>query len=289
MDYRLVLTAALGNLDDASVAAAASVIGTGPHWLAPGTACEFRTLDLTILKPVRQALGHAPVDVNIVPATGRRKRLLLADMDSTIINCECIDEIADFAGVKAQISAITERAMRGEIEFESALRERVTLLKGLPETTLGDVFEQRVRLNPGAKILVATMSQNESVTALVSGGFTFFTSRVADAAGFASSRANELIIQDGKLAGTVREPILGREAKRQALIELATANGIDLGDTMAIGDGANDLAMIRESGLGIAYRAKPVVAEAAHARLDHSDLSAALYLQGYRETDLVLA
>ncbi len=288
MHYMLVLTAALGRLDERSVAAVSAVMGTSPHWLSPGTACEFRTIDLTIIQRVRQALGAAPVDANIVPATGRRKRLLLADMDSTIINCECIDEIADFAGVKPQISAITERAMRGEIEFESALRERVALLKGLPETTLNKVYETRVQLNPGAKTLVATMTGAGATTALVSGGFTFFTARVAEAAGFAHHRANELGITDGKLNGTVREPILGREAKRQTLRDLANQNGIALSDTMAIGDGANDLDMIRESGLGIAYRAKPVVAQSAHARLDHSDLSAALYLQGYRETELIL-
>ena len=289
MDYRLVLTAARGALDDVSVASTSAVMGTTPHWLSPGTACEFRTLDLTIIQRVHQALGSAPVDANIVPATGRRKRLLLADMDSTIISCECIDEIADFAGVKPQISAITERAMRGEIEFESALRERVALLKGLPESTLGKVYETRVQLNPGAKILVATMTKAGATAALVSGGFTYFTSRVAEAAGFAQHRANELGLANGKLDGTVREPILGREAKRQTLRDIANQSGIALSDTMAIGDGANDLDMIRESGLGIAYRAKPVVAQAAHARLNHSDLSAALYLQGYRETELVLA
>jgi phosphoserine phosphatase len=209
-------------------------------------------------------------------------------MDSTIINVECIDEIADFAGIKPQIAAITERAMRGEIEFESALKERVGLLKGLPESTLGRVFDSRIRLNPGARILVTTMANEGATTALVTGGFTYFTARVADAAGFATNRANILEIENGKLTGTVREPILGREAKRQSLLELARKAGITPGDTMAIGDGANDLDMIRESGLGIAYRAKPVVAEAAHARLDHADLSAALYLQGYKETELVL-
>ncbi len=288
MDYMLVLTAAQGRLDDASVASAASITGTTPHWLSPGTACEFRTLDLTVIQRVRQSMGSAQVDVNIVSATGRRKRLLLADMDSTIIGCECIDEIADFAGLKPQIAAITERAMRGEIEFESALRERVALLTGFPAATLEKVYETRVRLNPGAKILVATMTKAEATTVLVSGGFTFFTARVAEAVGFAQHHANELVVAGGKLTGEVREPILGREAKRQALRDLANRNGISLADTMAIGDGANDLDMIRESGLGIAYRAKPLVAQAAHARLDHSDLSAALYLQGYRETELVL-
>lgn len=289
MNYMLVLTAALGALDDRSVAAIAAYTGTAPHWLAPGTACEFRVNGPEVAQDIRGLLKSAPIDANIVSTLNRRKRLLLADMDSTIINCECIDEIADFAGVKPQISAITERAMRGEIEFESALRERVALLKGLPESTLAKVYETRVQLNPGAKILVRTMAKAHAATALVSGGFTYFTNRVAEAAGFATNRANELGIENGKLNGTVREPILGREAKRQALIELAEQARISLSDTMAIGDGANDLAMIKESGLGIAYRAKPLVAEAAHARLDHSDLSAALYLQGYRETELVLS
>jgi phosphoserine phosphatase len=288
MNYTLVLTAALGALDDASVTAAAAIAGASPHWLEPGTACEFRIQGPAILEPVRAALARAPVDANVVPLERRRKRLLIADMDSTIIGCECIDEIADFAGIKPQIAAITERSMRGEIPFESALRERVALLKGLPEATLAQVYRERVRLNDGARILVRTMAANEAVTALISGGFTFFTSRVAEAAGFATEQANDLTIENGKLAGTVREPILGREAKREALHRLARENNIDLKDTLAIGDGANDLAMIGDAGLGIAYRAKPVVAAAAHARLDHSDLSAALYLQGYRETELVL-
>jgi phosphoserine phosphatase len=288
MNYTLVLTAALGALDDASVKATAAIAGTSPHWLAPGTACEFRIAGPAILEPVRTALAHAPIDANVVPVDHRRKRLLIADMDSTIIGCECIDEIADFAGIKPQIAAITERSMRGEIPFEAALRERVALLKGLPEATLAQVYKDRVRLNDGARILVRTMAAHDAVTALISGGFTFFTSRVADAAGFATEQANDLTIENGKLAGTVREPILGREAKREALHRLARENKIDLKDTLAIGDGANDLAMIGDAGLGIAYRAKPVVAAAAHARLDHSDLSAALYLQGYRETELVL-
>ena len=284
----LVLTAALGRLDDASVKTVSAMTDTSPHWLSPGTACEFRVSDHEIISRIRASLINHPVDANIVPNLNRRKKLLVADMDSTIINCECIDEIADFAGIKSQIAAITERAMRGEIEFESALKERVGLLKGLPEETLDKVYQSRIRLNDGAKILVKTMVANGAMTALVSGGFTYFTSRVADAAGFAINRANSLGIERGKLTGTVAEPILGREAKRQSLIELAVKSAIQMSETLAIGDGANDLAMIKESGLGIAYRAKPVVAEAAHARLDHADLSAALYLQGYAETELVL-
>ena len=288
MNHTLVLTAALGALHDDAVTAASKIASGTPHWLSPGTACEFRDADPAVLAAVRTALGGHKVDANVIPIAHRRKRLLIADMDSTIIGCECIDEIADFAGIKPQIAAVTERSMRGEIPFESALRERVALLKGLPEGTLGRVFKERVRLNDGARILVRTMSEAGAKTALISGGFTIFTSRVADAAGFATHRANELGIEDGKLSGTVGEPILGREAKLQALIALAHEGGIDIKETLAIGDGANDLGMITAAGLGIAYRAKPIVAEAAHARLDHSDLSAALYLQGFRETELVL-
>ncbi|MEQ1867943.1 MAG: phosphoserine phosphatase SerB [Micropepsaceae bacterium] len=271
MNHTLVLTAALGELHDDAVTVAAKVLDGTPHWLSPGTACDFPVIEPAVVASVRTALAGHNVDANVVPNTYRRKRLLIADMDSTIIGCECIDEIADYAGVKPQIAAITERAMRGEIPFESALRERVALLKGLPEKTLARVYAERVRLNDGARILVRTMSEAGAKTALVSGGFTFFTSRVADAAGFATNKANELDIEDGKLSGTVREPILGREAKLRSLVALA-----------------HDLGMITAAGLGIADRAKPVVAEVAHARLDHSDLSAALYLQGYRETELVL-
>jgi phosphoserine phosphatase len=288
MNHTLVLTAALGKLEDEAVIAASKLTGAAPHWLSPGTACEFAVADPAIVKAARTALAGQAVDANVVPLPYRRKRLLIADMDSTVIGCECIDEIADYAGVKPQIAAITERAMKGEIPFEGALRERVALLKGLPEATLERVFAERVRLNDGARILVRTMHNAGAVTALISGGFTFFTARVAEAAGFASNRANVLCVENGKLAGTVREPILGREAKLQALVALAHENGIDLKETLAIGDGANDLGMITAAGLGIAYRAKPIVADAADARFDHSDLSAALYLQGFRETELVL-
>lgn len=288
MNYKLVLTAALGKLEDAHVKAAAAAVQAVPHWLSPGTACELTIADPRLADGARSALAEAPVDVNVVLAAHRRKRLLIADMDSTIIGCECIDEIADFAGIKPQIAAITERSMRGEIPFESALRERVALLKGLPESTLERVFIERVRLNKGARILVQTMAKHGAVTALISGGFTFFTARVAEAAGFGVHQANELIVTNGALAGNVREPILGREAKRDALLRLAREHGIAREDTLAIGDGANDLGMIGEAGLGVAYRAKPVVAAAAHARLDHSDLTAALYLQGFRDTELVM-
>ncbi len=236
---------------------------------------------------VAQDFEGAPVDWCVQPAEGRRKRLLVADMDSTIINVECLDELADYAGLKAEIAEITERAMRGELEFEGALRERVGKLKGLATTALQQAYDERVRLNPGARTLVRTMAANGARCVLVSGGFTFFTSRVAEAAGFHANRANTLNEADGRLSGTVGEPILGREAKLAALREEAAGLGVDLAATLAIGDGANDLAMIKASGLGVAYRAKPVVAAEAHCKVDHADLTAVLYFQGYAADALV--
>ncbi len=228
------------------------------------------------------AIGDKPVDFAIQPALNRRKRLLIADMDSTIINVECLDELADFAGVKDQVSEITERAMRGELAFEGALRERVGMLKGLATTALQTCFDERVRLNPGAETLVKTMAAHGALCALVSGGFTFFTSRVAQAAGFHLNRANTLIEADDVLTGEVGDPILGKEAKLAALNEETAALGLTPADALAVGDGANDLAMIEAAGLGVAYRAKPIVAARAHAKVDHADLTALLYFQGYR-------
>ena len=235
-----------------------------------------------VRRTARDAIGEAPVDICVQPALHRRKRLLIADMDSTVIGCECLDELADFAGVKAEVSAITERAMRGEIGFEGALRERVAMLKGLPLTALQQCYDERVRLNPGARTLVATMAAHGARCVLVSGGFEFFTRRVAAAAGFHADRANRLIEADGVLSGAVGKPILGREAKLAALNEEIAALGIDRAETLAVGDGANDLAMIGAAGLGVAYRAKPLVAAEADARVDHADLTALLYFQGYR-------
>jgi phosphoserine phosphatase len=235
------------------------------------------------------ALAGLPIDVCVQPWEGRKKALLIADMDSTIIGQECLDELADFAGRKAEVSAITERAMRGELQFEGALRERVAMLKGLPLKALQACYEERVTLNPGAAVLVRTMAASGARCALVSGGFTFFTSRVAKAAGFHTQRANTLIEDGGALAGLVGEPILGREAKLAALNEEAAGLGVDLSQTLAIGDGANDLAMIEAAGLGIAYRAKPVVAAQADARVDHANLTALLYFQGYKAEDFALA
>lgn len=232
-----------------------------------------------------QALLGRSVDVCVQPVENRRKRMLVADMDSTIIGCECIDELADFAGVKAEVAEITERAMRGELAFEGALRERVGKLKGLKLELLQACYDDRVKLNPGAETLVKTMAANGARCVLVSGGFTFFTTRVARVAGFHANRANTLTEDGVVLTGTVGEPILGREAKLTALKEEATALGLTPADALAIGDGANDLAMIEAAGLGVAYRAKPIVAEQAHARVDHADLTALLYFQGYRFED----
>ena len=217
----------------------------------------------------------------VQPIATRRKRLFVADMDSTMIGQECIDELADYVGLKAHVAAITERAMRGEIAFEPALRERVALLKGLPVAIVEEVIAKRITLTPGARTLVATMRANGARTCLVSGGFTLFTGRIAAMIGFDEHRGNVLSIEDGKLAGRVEEPILGRDAKLAALIELRDRLGLSPQDTLAAGDGANDIPMIEAAGLGVAYRAKPKVADAAHARIDRGDLTALLYLQGY--------
>jgi phosphoserine phosphatase len=251
------------------------------RWLSDG-----RAFDLPFSEDLRDAARGIDGDVNVVSTANRRKMLLVADMDSTIIGCECLDELADQAGLKPRIAAITERAMRGEIAFEPALRERVGLLKGLALAALEYTHAQRVRLDPGARALVATMRRHGARALLVSGGFTFFTARVAADAGFDDHQANVLLDDGAVLTGMVREPILGREAKRAALENEASRLGLALADTLAVGDGANDLDMIRIAGLGVAYHAKPVVAEAAPARIDRSDLTALLYLQGYRDDEI---
>ncbi len=230
---------------------------------------------------VDAALASLPVDVCVQPFEGRRKALFIADMDSTIIGCECLDELADFAGVKDRVAAITERAMAGEIAFDAALRERVAMLKGLSVSVLAQCYEERVQLNPGARTLVRTMAAAGVHCFLVSGGFDAFTGPVAQAAGFAGHQANRFIVDNGVLTGEVAEPILGREAKREALQLHAAHFGLGFDQALAVGDGANDLGMIEAAGLGIAYRAKPVVAARADARVDHADLTALLYFQGY--------
>jgi phosphoserine phosphatase len=208
-------------------------------------------------------------------------------MDSTMIGQECVDELADFAGFKAQVAAITERAMRGEIEFEPALRERVALLKGLPVGVVDEVLKTRITLTPGGRELVATMRAHGAYTCLISGGFTVFANVIAGMIGFQENRANKLLVQDGKLTGEVAEPILGRAAKLATLVELLESFDLDDIDTLAVGDGANDLAMIQHAGLGVAYHAKPAVAATAAARIDHGDLTALLYAQGYRRDEFL--
>ena len=274
-------------------ASASGVVWREPHWLSPGEACElpFEAADEAAARAIREEVGlrwrDAPIDVCVVPAAGRRKGLLVADMDSTIIQQECIDEMADMLGLKPRIAAITERAMRGELPFEAALTERLALLAGLAESDLQRVFDERVTLMPGARTLIATMRAAGALTALVSGGFSFFTSRVAAAVGFDVDRANTLEVVTGRLTGRVVGPILGREAKLAALEHYRDARGLAGAATMAVGDGANDLAMIKAAGLGVAYRAKPVVAAEAHAGITHGDLTALLFLQGYARAEFI--
>lgn len=292
VDTALLLTAAAGNLTEIDVARVQNVMPRGSvhstDWLARGAACDvIGSFPPDALALARQALAGKPIDVNRLPVSDSQKKLLVADMDSTIITCECIDEVADFIGRKPEVAAITERAMRGELVFEDALRERVALLKGMPMRTLERVFADRVKLTPGARSLVQTMKQAGATTALVSGGFSFFTERVAQMAGFDTHQANTLMVEDGILTGKVREPIFGRASKLDFLKRLAQDRNLVLDQTVAIGDGANDLDMIKAAGLGVAFRAKPVVAEAADAQINHADLTALLYLQGFFEDEIV--
>ncbi|RYE77525.1 MAG: phosphoserine phosphatase SerB [Hyphomicrobiales bacterium] len=244
---------------------------------------DARKLEATL----REALGGAPVDIIVQPAATRRKRLFLADMDSTMIGQECIDELAAYVGLKEKVSDITERAMRGELEFEPALRERVGLLKGIALNVVDEIIEKSITLTPGGSALVRTMRAHGGYTALVSGGFTVFTGPISATIGFDEHRSNILLSEDALLSGRVAEPILGKQAKLDTLVELRTRFGLPDAATLAVGDGANDLAMLGEAGLGVAYRAKPAVAAAADARLDHADLTALLYAQGYRGDEIV--
>jgi phosphoserine phosphatase len=259
-------------------------------WLAEAEACDLALPEIIpdgIAKHVAAKFDDRGIDAVLQTTEHRRKRLLVADMDSTIITVECLDELADAVGLKPKIAAITERAMRGEIAFEGALIERVGLLKGLPESELARVMESRVQLTSGAKTLVQTMTRHGARCVLVSGGFTYFTAHVAQLAGFQHSQGNTLDIEDGKLTGRVVPPILGQDAKLEALTNEAHALGISLDATMAAGDGANDLKMLKAAGLGIAFHAKPKVAAEASAVIAHNDLTALLYLQGYRKTEFV--
>ncbi|WP_323007109.1 phosphoserine phosphatase SerB [Pseudorhodobacter sp.] len=257
-------------------------------WLNPAIAAEFpleaKPANLWDAWAGMQALG---IDLIVQPSANRRKRLLLADMDSTMIQQECIDELAAEAGVGKQVAGITTRAMNGELDFNDALRERVALLKGLPATVIGQVLKTRITLMPGGPALLATMKANGAYAALVSGGFTDFTRHIAAQLGFDENRANTLHIDNGQLTGTVAEPILGREAKVQALNDIAAQMGIAPSDVIAVGDGANDLGMLGLAGMGVALHAKPSVAAQCDIRINHGDLTALLYLQGYAVSDFV--
>jgi phosphoserine phosphatase len=281
---------ALGPAEIAAARGALAEVGRppdGPDWLAPGIACDLAT-DAppgTAGPAVAAALAGLPIDLCAQLVVGRRKRLLVADMDSTIVTGESLDELADLAGRKAEIAAITRRAMNGEIDFATALRERVAMLAGLPVAAL-DATLERLVLMPGARTLVRTMRAHGAYAALVSGGFRHFTRAVAARCGFDEDLSNELELTNGHLAGRVAEPILGREAKRAALERLAAARGLPLSAALGVGDGANDLPMLLAAGLGVAYRAKPAVAAAVRCRVDHGDLTALLYFQGYRRSEL---
>jgi phosphoserine phosphatase len=295
MDYLLLLIASAGSraIDD-GVLAALSRLGCAGHLrlgedavealLRDGglTPAETRSLE----ERTRALLERRPVDVAIVPARHRRKRLLLADMDSTFIAQECIDELAIAAGVGDRVKAITARAMKGELDFATSLRERLELMAGLEASVIGELLA-RTRFTAGGATLVATMRRHGAYTALISGGFTDFTAHVAGRLGFDEHRANRLVIADGRLTGLAHEPVHGRSAKTAALADLTRRLNLEPRDTLAVGDGANDIGMLENAGLGVAFRAKPAVREAAHVRIDHGDLTALLYLQGYRQEEFV--
>lgn len=257
-------------------------------WLDPGVAAEFALeampANLWEVWDGFQAMG---IDLAVQPAVGRKKRMLIADMDSTMIQQECIDELADEAGVGPYVAGITARAMNGELEFDAALRARVGLLRGLEEAVIARVIRDRITLMPGGPALVATMRGNGGYAALVSGGFTAFTGAIAGVLGFDENRANTLLVEDGRLTGAVAEPILGRAAKVQALEEISARLGISPADAVAVGDGANDLGMLGLAGMGVALHAKPSVQAECAVRVNHGDLSALLYLQGYRREEFL--
>ena len=276
-------------LDRATVESLRNAWGGGDaRWLEPGVAAEFAVAEMPANRwEVWESLQALRVDLVVQPAEGRKKRLLIADMDSTMIEQECIDELADEAGVGVHVAGITARAMNGELEFEDALRERVGLLAGLPEAVIARVIRDRITLTPGGRALVATMRANGAYAALVSGGFMAFTAQIAAILGFDENRANLLLIADGKLTGHVAEPILGRAAKVLALQEISARLGITVQEAIAVGDGANDLGMLGLAGAGVALHAKPVVAAECDIRINHGDLTALLFLQGYGRDDFV--
>ncbi|PDT10509.1 phosphoserine phosphatase SerB [Rhizobium sp. J15] len=272
--------------------AAGAVKASGLYWLADGVACDIALRDGTDAQAAEANLlaviASAPIDLVIQEQDSRRKKLLIADMDSTMIGQECIDELAAEVGLKEKVADITARAMNGEIAFEPALRERVALLKGLPISVVDEVIAKRITLTPGGPELIATMKSKGHYTALVSGGFTVFTSRIAATLGFDENRANTLLEEAGILSGFVAEPILGKQAKVDALNEISVSLGISPMEAMAVGDGANDLGMLQLAGSGVALHAKPTVAAQAQMRINHADLTALLYIQGYRKTDFVM-
>ncbi|WP_424135001.1 phosphoserine phosphatase SerB [Roseomonas chloroacetimidivorans] len=295
MSHVLTLIAPPGQLSPALLGRARDALSAlgadfgAPDWLAEAEAVDlpFSRLDPDqAVAAARAALEGEPVDAIAQPAEGRRKSLLIADMDSTIVTSETLDELAAYAGLKDRVAEITRRSMNGELDFAAALRERVAMLKGLKLDALRATWEQ-TRLMPGAKELVRTMSANGAHCALASGGFTFFTGRVAAICGFQSHHANTLMDNGSALSGKVAEPIFDRDSKLATLTRLAAEKGLPMSATLAVGDGANDLAMIGAAGLGVAYRAKPIVAHAARARVDHADLRALLYVQGYRAAEIV--
>ncbi len=278
-----VLTGSLGDL------AAQRLSAPGPVWLSDGIACDISLPEGLSADEAQSELADVlddlPVDIVVQPADGRRKRLLIADMDSTMIRQECVDELAAEAGFGERVAAITARAMNGEIDFEPAMRERVALLRGLPLSVVDKVLRERIELTPGGRVAIATMKANGAHTALVSGGFTHFTVPIAAMLGFDENRANVLLEEDGALTGTIVEPVLGRQSKVDTLNRLIGELGLSLAETMAVGDGANDLGMLQLAGAGVALHAKPAVAAQSKIRVDHGDLTALLYIQGYRESE----
>lgn len=286
MDTLLVLIAAPGSGAISShIAETARAMGGKLNWLAEGEACELDIFERVF--EFGELLRGLPIDVNLIGTLNRRKKLLIADMDSTMIHQECIDELGVMAGVGARIKDITARAMRGELNFEGALKERVALLKGLDESVIEQLLRERISFMEGGKTLLSTMKANGAYTALVSGGFTAFTSHVAATLGFDENRSNTLLIENGKLTGEVALPILGKEAKVKSLKRICKERRLRKADVIAVGDGANDIPMLLEAGMGVALHAKPKVQAEAPICINHGDLTALLYLQGYRKAEFV--
>lgn len=285
----LVLIARPGSraISDSVIAALRDHGADDPHWLSPGDAAEVERFPR--ISEFLIELRKQPIDAAVVSIHNRRKRLLLADMDSTMIHQECIDELGVVAGVGDRIKDITARAMRGDLDFDGALKERVALLKGLDTSVIAQLLRERISFMEGGKTLLSTMRQNGAYAALVSGGFLSFTGPVASELGFHENRANTLLESGGKLTGEVGMPILGQQAKLDALRDIATTHGLSPSDAIAVGDGANDLAMLSEAGMGVALHAKPHVQASSLIRINHGDLTALLYLQGYRREQFITA